>query len=272
MDEVVHFTIPFDDDARAVRFCRECLDWRPTDVSQMTGDGVQLAASCGDRHVAIRELDEWAVTLTRLFLRVFLLVPVALMSAAACSGGSQQPAPPADSTAPMSAGKAVVTGRAAPGAIVTLESESASELPPPPDPAGMDQFGRRFYPDLLLVQAGQPIQFRNSENELHSVRVISENPKTTVYNVVMAPVSAQIHRLEQPGLYEVRCDFHEDMQAFIYVSSTPYVIIAGDDGRFTFEAVEPGSYTLTIKHRDQSQVRGLEVTLPRTEIGESRGI
>ena len=159
-------------------------------------------------------------------------------------------------------------GRTAPDVIVMLESRGTRELEALSNPVGMDQFGREFHPSFLLVSAGQPVQFTNSENEIHSVRVISENetPKTTVYNVVIAPSASHVHLLDKPGFYDVRCDFHDEMRASIYVAPTPYAVTSDSDGRFTFLAVEPGPYTLTVLGDGQPLLRPIDVTPPTTDV------
>ena len=40
------------------------------------------------------------------------------------------------------------------------------------------------------------------------------------------------------------CDIHTAMRATVYISSTPYIATADEQGRFTFENVVPGSYKL----------------------------
>ena len=56
--------------------------------------------------------------------------------------------------------------------------------------------------------------------------------------------SAKMHAFDEPGFYNVTCDIHATMRATIYVASTPYVGTADERGRFTFDNVVPGTYTL----------------------------
>ena len=52
------------------------------------------------------------------------------------------------------------------------------------------------------------------------------------------------HTFGEPGFYNVTCDIHATMRATMYVASTPYVGTADERGRFTFDNVVPGTYTL----------------------------
>ncbi len=47
----------------------------------------------------------------------------------------------------------------------------------------MDQAGYEFLPGFLIAQAGQNVQFRNSEDVLHNVRVTETTTQQPVFNV-----------------------------------------------------------------------------------------
>ena len=164
----------------------------------------------------------------------FLIVGALFVAVSACSKNVQQAAPSVEVGAPASANHAVVVGKAPPRALVTLESVAARALPPSTEFGSMDQFSRAFYPELLIVRAGQEVRFSNSENELHSVRINAGDTKAIVYNVVLPGMSLQKHVFDKPGFYDVTCDFHSEMRAWIYVSSTPYAVVAGEDGTSRF--------------------------------------
>ena len=46
------------------------------------------------------------------------------------------------------------------------------------------------------------------------------------------------------GTYRVFCNIHPQMTALVVIVPTPYVIVAGTDGRFTLD-LPPGRYRLT---------------------------
>src|SRR5262245_18801234 len=110
----------------------------------------------------------------------FLIVGVLLVVLPSCSKKLQQPAPSVEVAAPASDNNAVVVGKAPPRAIVTLDSVPARHVSPPTESGSMDQFSRAFFPELLIVQAGQEVHFSNSENELHSVRINDGDTKAIV--------------------------------------------------------------------------------------------
>src|SRR5262245_46848513 len=98
---------------------------------------------------------------------------VAMVLMAACSQSNQPPdasSSPSASASAAPAGPPVVVGKAPPGAIVTLEPTSRT-LPMPDAPAVMDQYGKQFVPGELYVRVGQPVEFKNTEDQVHNVIV-----------------------------------------------------------------------------------------------------
>lgn len=168
------------------------------------------------------------------------------------------------------AGHAVV-GKAPPAkggftSVIILEPRVPRDFPVPTEPKVMDQFGMGFNPDFLLVRAWQPVEFRNSEDVLHNVRVTESATRQPVFNVSPAPFQSYVHTFERPGFYAVSRDIHPSMHADILVTSTPYAVVADNDGTFTFPDVSPGSYTLTVYYGGRRIERAIEVAGSRTEL------
>ena len=157
-----------------------------------------------------------------------------------------------------------VTGRAprASGgfpSVILFEPVDAEPFPVPETTPLMDQYGMEFHPNILLARAGQTLEFRNSEDELHSVRVVNTRSHTTLFNVATPVVGSYSHKFEEPSEYDVACDTHPAMAAFIIVSETPYVVIADKNGPFTLDALPEGSYNVQVWN--VSQKRRIETTL-----------
>ena len=131
----------------------------------------------------------------------------------------------------------------------------------------MDQSGYAFLPGFLLAQAGQVVQFRNSEDVLHNVRVTEASQQKSVFNVATVAFGMYEHKFEEPGFYTVTCDIHPTMRASILVTATPYTATTGADGSFTIDDVKPGAYNLTIYAGSAPLVRPIEVKNGKTELG-----
>ncbi len=133
----------------------------------------------------------------------------------------------------------------------------------------MDQAGYTFYPPLLTVQQGQPVEFRNSEDVLHNVRVTNSETHEVAFNVATSPFGSYAHTFEKAGYYNVTCDVHTAMSASILVTTTPYAAVAGDEGRFSFGDVPYGRYAVVIDAGERIE-RAIEVAGPRIEVDVSR--
>jgi plastocyanin len=205
-----------------------------------------------------------------------LSVTVIFLSAIGCGGAGDTPRaastgdqPAATST---SAGSGVqVVGKIAPtvappSALMVLEAASDVELPIKAETAVIDQAGYEFLPGFLVAQAGQIVQFRNSEDVLHNVRVTNTGDQQPVFNIATAPFGKYEHTFE-PGYYAVTCDIHTAMRSSILVTRTPYTATTETDGSFAIENVKPGPYKLTIYAGAQPVVRPIEVKNGRTDLG-----
>ena len=130
----------------------------------------------------------------------------------------------------------------------------------------MDQFGQQFLPGLLVVQAGQRVEFRSSEDVLHNVRVDEPVTQTPVFNVATPPFGSYTHTFDKPGYYNVSCDVHPAMRANIFVASTPYTAVADAAGKFSIADVAPGQYTARVFAGAAPTERTVDVAAPRTEL------
>jgi plastocyanin len=187
-------------------------------------------------------------------------------SAIAC-GGSNDSGATAPRPAAAPAQKGVAIRQVPAGAVVVLDPATPREFPAPGGPAVMDQYSKQFIPAVLLARVGQPVEFRNTEDEVHNVRVDRLPTGTSIFNISRPMGQTYIHTFDQPGLYDVNCDIHPGMKATLIVSSGPFAAIAAaGDGTVRFADVPAGPYKLTIYGAGSNQERMVEITSPDMEI------
>jgi plastocyanin len=176
---------------------------------------------------------------------VLAITSVAAMIA--CGGGdAPEPAAQEATQAPPGvSGRAPATAEGIPS-VVTLEPEDEASVGPPSEPALIDQLGLTFMPTTLMVRSGQTVEFKNSETLAHNVHVAYVDNDSTVFLTDLEPGGTARVTLDREGGYDVTCDVHPGMRAFIYVTSAPYVAFAEDDGSFQMPDVPPGSYTASV--------------------------
>ena len=191
-------------------------------------------------------------------LAIFLAV-----SLSGCGGSNSGAAAPPPPAAPVTSSE--VSGTAPANAIVTL-IPTAAAAPMPAGPAVMDQYAKRFLPDVLYVRVGQPVEFRNSEDMPHNVTVKRRLTGTEVFNVGTEPQQKYVHTFDRVAQYDVICDIHPGMQATVIATDSPLATIAEDSGRFSIANVPLGSYKLSLTFEGRTVERALEVTGARTEV------
>jgi plastocyanin len=188
------------------------------------------------------------------------------VTAGACGSPAPSPAPPAAATAsPVETANAEVTGTAGRGAIISL-LPSAGEVPLPEGPAVMDQYAKRFVPDMLYVRVGQPVEFRNTEDMGHNVTVNRRDTGEGVFSVETDPQQKHLHTFDRVGQYDVTCSMHPGMQATVVATRSPLSTTAGADGRFTLNGVPAGDYTLSLTFEGRTVDQAVTVKGPRTAV------
>ena len=209
-----------------------------------------------------RVRSEWAWAIA-----VWLTVAVAACSQAPVEG--EKPADEAAS-APAATGARVVSGRApvqsGVPSIVVLEPKGQRAFAAPSEVASLDQVSLTFIPNVMYVRTGVPAEFWNSDEVLHNVRVMNRATKEGEFNVSVPTDQVYRHTFKQYGLYDVTCDVHPAMMSILVASAGPYMAEAGAGGAFTFEDVEPGTYTAIAYVGQRVHEKVITVEGGRTEV------
>ena len=170
-------------------------------------------------------------------------------------------APPADTDLAQIVGTAPPTNGAVQSAIL-LDPHADIEVPLPDELPVMDQYGRAFYPLFLLVRQGQTVRFTNSEDDLHTVHV-KDSAGESLFNVATLFGSRFEFTFDREDSYDVECNTHTEMAADILVVSSPYAVLADQDGSFTVPDVIPGRYTVTLLNGEDHREREIEIVAGR---------
>lgn len=148
--------------------------------------------------------------------------------------------------------------------VVVRVSDPGDEkpMPPPADRVAVDQRGCRFAPRIVLVPAGTPIDFLNSDGILHNIHTWSKlNPSFNRAQPKLKTVLSET--FAKPELFKVTCDVHPWMQGYVVVAAHAYYAVTGPDGRFTIPSVPAGTRTLEFWHERLGAQRR-EVTVPES--------
>jgi plastocyanin len=145
----------------------------------------------------------------------------------------------------------VPTGGAGQTSIVVLQPKTPVDAPQVLPPV-MDQVALTFIPGVLLVRTGHPVEFRNSDDVLHNVRVNEDATKAGTFNVAI------------PMGEDYRFTFEKE------ASPSPYATLSDKAGKFEIRDVPPGTYNAVVYAGSQRIERPVEVPPSGTEVDFTR--
>jgi hypothetical protein len=197
----------------------------------------------------------------------------------ACSTPSTESATPPKSAdteadAAKARGEAIVVGKAPASSgglssIVILEPKEPREFPPQTGMPIMDQISQVFTPGVLFVRTNQPVEFRNSDEILHNIRVRNDETKEAAFNIALPTAGTFTYTFLKDGFYDVGCDIHPAMAAVIIAATSPYTALAEPNGTFVIDKPVPaGAYTATVFADVRRIDRPVEVVAGRTDLGQ----
>lgn len=136
-------------------------------------------------------------------------------------------------------------GKSDENTIVYLEGITGT-FATPAQPAVLDQNHETFIPHLVPAVKGQSVKFTNSEPVSHNVHVF--RGARTLVNVVHFKGQDHDWIPPRPGEYEVRCNIHREMSAYLLVFEHPFFASVSHTGsapgQFKIEGIPEGAYTV----------------------------
>lgn len=145
-------------------------------------------------------------------------------------------------------------------AVVWLERvpASADTVIPGPRPK-LAQKDQCFQPRVLPVAVGTAVDFPNMDPIFHNVFSASPIKRFDLGKYPRGQSKRVV--FDKPGLVNVYCDIHSDMEAFVLVLTTHVFTQPDANGAFALPPVPAGSYTLHVWHPDRAETKR-EVQVP----------
>ena len=138
------------------------------------------------------------------------------------------------------------------------ESALARAEPPPPRLIQKDQ---SFVPRVIAVAAGGIVEFPNDDPIYHNVFSLSPARRFDLGKYPRG--DSRTVRFPKPGLVNVYCDIHSNMEAFILVLSHHGFARPSATGEFRIPDLPAGAYVLHAWHPDLGRL-SLAVDVPAT--------
>lgn len=187
-----------------------------------------------------------------------IAVVAALLSA--CS--EPAPEPPQAPTPQGVYGRAPAAVAGVPTVVTLSEADGGGDVPgPSAEPPTIDQLGLVFTPTTLIARVGERVVFTNSESIVHNVHLWVADNDSSIFDEETDAGARTEFVFDRPGGYDVTCDHHPGMRAFIYVTEADRTIFADNTGDFVIPGVSPGTYTLGIWSVDPAVRREQEIVV-----------
>ena len=125
---------------------------------------------------------------------------------------------------------------------------SGKTWPAPKNPVTLDQKGCQYVPHVQGIMVGQAYKILNSDGILHNVHALPKiNPS---FNKPMpGTMKETTTKFDKPeDVFQIKCDVHPWMSAYIGVFTHPFFSATGTDGKFTISGLDPGTYEITAWH------------------------
>ena len=121
-------------------------------------------------------------------------------------------------------------------------------FPVPKTPVTLDQKGCMYVPHAMGIMVGQAYRILNSDGILHNVHTLPKINKS--FNRAMPGTSKEATTtFDKPeNIFQIKCDVHPWMSAYIGVFEHPFFAATGTDGKFTLSGLDAGTYVITAWH------------------------
>lgn len=140
------------------------------------------------------------------------------------------------------------------GAVQNVVISISSGLPPgeqypaPQNPAMLDQKSCMFHPHVIATMVGQPILVKNSDPFLHSVHSMDAELSPAFDFAQPTTGLRRVQPLQVVETFQIKCDLHPWMSAWVRVFNHPYFAVTSADGSFAIRQLPTGKYRLKAWH------------------------
>jgi plastocyanin len=116
----------------------------------------------------------------------------------------------------------------------------------------------QFHPLTAVAYKGSQIVVKNSDPIFHNISMglLLKDRRSTVYNLALPNQNMEIKKpIRRAGMYNVKCDAHKWMRAYIFAVRNPYVALTNENGKFEISDILPGKYTVLVWHEGFGEVK-----------------
>jgi plastocyanin len=125
---------------------------------------------------------------------------------------------------------------------------AGKSFPVPQKPMVLDQNGCVYKPHVMGIMVGQTYKILNSDGVLHNIHTLPKvNPSFNKGMPATLKETTTTFAKPEP-IFQIKCDVHPWMSAYIGVFTHPFFSVTSTDGKFTISGLDPGTYEITAWH------------------------
>lgn len=134
-----------------------------------------------------------------------------------------------------------------------------------PQKVVLDQKGCEYNPHVLAFLAGSTVEILNPDGILHNVHSYSKvNP---AFNLAQPKFKKSLTvKIDKPEAFEVKCDVHGWMSAWLFATANPYFSVSDKGGSFKMTDVPAGTYTIEVWHETLGKQSRTVTVKPKEEV------
>ena len=121
----------------------------------------------------------------------------------------------------------------------------------PSSPVSIRTVGKQFLPRVAIATPGTEVTFPNLDHILHNVFSVTQGNRFDTGHY--RPGDSPKVKVTNPGLVKLYCNVHHQMNAFLWVVTTPFAQVLDGRSGLRFEQVPPGPYRLRLWHPEAGE-------------------
>ena len=154
-------------------------------------------------------------------------------------------------TAPVANEMLALGGGNTMGNVVVWVSKglaAGKSYPAPTTPVVIDQKGCQYMPHVMGIMVGQPYKILNSDGILHNIHTLPKINASFNKGMPATVKEATTTFPKSETMFNIKCDVHPWMSAYLGVFTHPFFSVTNTDGKFTISGLDAGTYEITAWH------------------------
>ena len=152
--------------------------------------------------------------------------------------------------------------------VLVYVKDMKGEFKAPGDAVVIDQNKCVYKPHIIVVQVGQTLTIKNSDDTMHNIHSVpAANKEFNEGQGKAGMTSDKQFNIPEIGI-KIKCDVHSWMNAWLHVIAHPFHAVTGEDGKFTIKGLPAGQYELEVWHEKLANGKETKTVKQSVTVGD----